>query len=119
MTATRTRSPSVWILPALNVILSLWLLASPYLLQFSLVDAARITNGAFGPLILFAAFSRLAVQTGGRWISWFNVVLGICVAVSPFVLGFAVQTTATINNVVVGLLVAVIAAVGGLLWPSR
>ncbi len=91
--------------------LGIWLLASPYLLGFTLVDAARINNGFFGPLILWFAIARLAVQDRGRWVGWFNVAFGIWVAASPFLLGFADQLKPMINNIVVGLIVALVALI--------
>lgn len=99
------------LLPIIDLALGLWLLASPYVVGFTLVNAARINNAAFGPFILWIAITALAVGYRGRWISWVNVVFGLWVAVSPFVLGFADQPKPLINNIVVGLIVALVALV--------
>lgn len=112
MTTQATSRPSALrLLPVIDMALGVWLLASPYLLGFTLVEAARINNGAFGPFILWIAIARLAAQDRARWVSWFNVALGILVAASPFLFGFADQLKPMINNIVVGLIVALVALV--------
>ncbi len=112
MTAQAPSRPSALrLISIINMALGIWLLASPYLLRFTLVDAARINNGFFGPLILWFAIARLAAQDRGRWVSWFNVAAGILVAASPFLFGFADQPKAMINNIVVGLIVALVALI--------
>ncbi|HEU4793207.1 MAG TPA: SPW repeat protein [Nitrolancea sp.] len=105
------RPSTLRLLPVINMALGIWLLASPYVLGFTLIDAARINNATFGPFILWIAIARLAVPDRGRWVSWFNVAFGIWVAASPFVLGFADQPKPMINNIVVGLIVALVALV--------
>lgn len=111
VTQAPPRPSALRLLPVIDMALGIWLLASPYLLGFTLVDAARINNGAFGPLILWFAIARLAAQDKGRWVSWFNVAFGIWVAASPFLFGFADQPKAMINNIVVGLIVALVALI--------
>lgn len=106
------RPSTLRLLPVINMALGIWLLISPYLLGFTLVDAARINNAAFGPFILWIAIARLAVQTKARWVSWINVVFGVWIAASPFVLGFTDQPKPLLNNIVVGLTVALVALVG-------
>ena len=110
-TQAATRPSRLRLLPVINMALGLWLLASSYVLGFTLIDAARINNVTFGPFILWIAITALAVGNRGRWISWVNVVFGLWVAISPFVLGFADQPKPLINNIVIGLLVALVALV--------
>lgn len=110
-TQAPSRPSSLRLLPVVNMALGIWLLASPYLLGFTLIDAARINNGLFGPFILWIAIARLAVPDSGRWVSWINVAFGIWVAASPFLLGFADQPKPLINNIIVGLIVALVAFV--------
>jgi hypothetical protein len=112
-TQAATRPSRLKLLPVINMALGLWLLASSYVLGFTLIDAARINNVTFGPFILWIAITALAVGNRGRWISWVNVVFGLWVGISPFVLGFADQPKPLINNIVVGLLVALVALVSG------
>ena len=98
---------------ALNVVLGIWLIASCYMLGASLWRDERLTTGIFGALILGMAITRMAMpQRNMWWLSFGNIIFGLWVAISPFVLGYHYVTNATINNVIVGILVALIAATG-------
>jgi len=50
--------------------------------------------------------------------SGINVVLGIWVIISPFVLGFSGNQTARWNDVAVGIAVAILALSGGSVWNA-
>lgn len=97
----------------LNVVLGIWLIASTYLLGDSLWKADRLTTGIFGACIMGWAITRMAMpQPKLWWLSFGNVIFGLWVAISPFVLGYHYETSATIANVITGILVALIAATG-------
>ncbi len=97
----------------LNVALSIWLIASSYILNTVLWTDARLTADFFGGLILGMAIWRMAMPQKRYWfLSFGNVILGGWVAITPFVLGYHYDARATINAVFVGVLVAVIAATG-------
>lgn len=98
---------------ALNVVLAIWLIASPYLLGVSLWKAERLTAGIFGACILGWAITRMAMpQPKLWWLSFGNVIFGLWVAISPFALGYHVESTAMICNVITGIAVALVAATG-------
>lgn len=44
-----------------------------------------------------------------NYLPWLNVILGIWLIVAPFVLGYSTLTNAMYNDIIVGVLVAVIA----------
>ena len=44
------------------------------------------------------------------WNAWVNLIVGILLIISPWVLGFSTDTTATWTAVVGGVIVAVVAA---------
>jgi hypothetical protein len=46
-----------------------------------------------------------------EWEEWVNLVAGVCIAASPWLLGFAATTTAVWTLVTIGSLVAVLAAI--------
>lgn len=97
----------------LNVALAIWLIASPYILSYTLWTGARLTAAVFGGLILGMAITRMAMsQRHYWWLSFGNVILGVWVAISPFMLAYHYDAPATVNAVVVGVLVALIAATG-------
>lgn len=100
-------------LASLNIVLGIWLLASPYLIQFTVWTSARINDDIMGPLIIGMAITRLAMWSQRYWwLSLGNVIFGLWVAISPFALGYFHSLPATLDNVVVGLLVALFSAAG-------
>lgn len=100
------------VIAALNIVLGIWLIASPYLLHFDLYYGARLSNDIVGTFVILMAIGRLTVPANIRWVSWGNVVAGVWILISPFVLGFTVNTNGTVNNIVAGILIALIAATG-------
>jgi hypothetical protein len=72
----------------INILLGLWLMFSPGLLQFD--KAASDNNYIVGPLILTVAI--IALWEVNRSVRFFNVVLGAWLVVSPFMLGFKLST---------------------------
>ena len=72
----------------INIILGLWLMFSPDLLQFE--KAAANNNHIVGPLVLTAAI--IALWELNRSAQFLNTILGAWLAVSPFILGFPFST---------------------------
>jgi hypothetical protein len=106
----------------LNLILGAILFFSPWIFDFSagVQSQNAIISGAVIAVLSIAALSAFA-----EWEEWLNLVVGLWVLVSPWVLGFA-DTTAMWVHVVIGIIVAVVAAIelwmmhhGGRLMPSR
>jgi hypothetical protein len=91
----------------LNLILGAFLFASPWIFGFTSGPAA--TN-AYICGVIIAALSIAALAAFAIWEEWLNVVVGLWVLVSPWVLGFAGTTAATVQ-VIVGIIVAVLAAI--------
>ncbi len=112
------RRPLLGLLEVLNIGLGIWLLASPYLLTYPVYKAPRINDALVAGLIIGWAITRLATPASARWVSLGNVILGLWVAISPFVLMYTNVLSATINNIIVGLLVALFAAAGFVAAPG-
>ena len=51
------------------------------------------------------------VSENGRGISWINILLGIWMIISPFALGFANVPRSMWNNVVLGVVIAIVAII--------
>lgn len=87
-----------------NVVLGLWMLASPWALDFAADNSAPARSAWLlgAAIVIFAA---LAVYIPRAWEEAINVILGLALVVSPWALGFLEQTTPTTNAVIVGLLV--------------
>ncbi len=68
--------------------------------------------------LAIAVVSLMALLKFAMWEEWINLALGLWVAVSPLVLGFAARDEAVWVHVVVGLIVAGLAAVA-LWWKAE
>jgi hypothetical protein len=87
-----------------NVVLGVWMFLSPWILGFAAAQGAA----AWCAWILGAAvivFAASAVYVPKAWEEAINIILGLCLIVAPWVLGFGAQSTATSNSVIVGVLV--------------
>ena len=88
----------------INVILGLWMVASPWVLGFvASPDRAAPAAWILGAAIV--VFAASAIYMHKAWEEALSIILGICLFISPWVLGFVEQTTPTANAMIVGLLV--------------
>jgi hypothetical protein len=91
----------------LNIVLGIWVIISPFVVQFARLPAAMWNNVIVGIVIAVLAIIRTSAPRQTGW-SWVNVILGIWMIISPFVLG--VMTTALFwNNIILGIVIALIA----------
>jgi hypothetical protein len=89
---------------AVNLVLGLWLIASPWALGFATEQAPMWNASVVGVIIAVAALAALIAFH--KWEEWVEAAFGLWLIVSPYLLGFAVQTNATWNHVLVGIIVA-------------
>jgi hypothetical protein len=90
----------------LNLVLGAFLFASPWLFGSS---GPAATN-AYACGIIVAVLSIAALAAFAVWEEWLNLIVGLWTLVSPWVLGFVGTTAATVH-VIVGIIVAVLAAI--------
>jgi hypothetical protein len=105
--------------------LGLFLFASPWLFAYA-SEKARIEIWASGAAV--AAISVAAIIAFSNWEEWLNLLLGIWLITSPWVLGF-VHTSAMHVSILIGAMVAFLAALElwlayyepdyGPGWPGR
>ncbi len=89
-----------------ELILGIWLFISPWLLNYSNVSAAATNAYVLG--IAIVILSLIELYTWERWEEWVNLVFGIWLIISPWVLGFNVVGRATQNMVVLGILMIIL-----------
>jgi hypothetical protein len=91
-----------------NLILGAFLFVSPWIFGFGGTRAAENANiaGVIIAVLAIAALAAFAV-----WEEWLNLIVGLWTLISPWVVGFHDTTKAMTVTVVVGILVAVLAAV--------
>jgi hypothetical protein len=90
----------------LNILLAIWVIISPFVLQLSLLGALW-NNVLTGIAIGILALIRTAAPRQPGW-SWVNLILGIWLIISPFVLGF-MAGAGIWNNVILGIIIALVA----------
>jgi len=89
-----------------NVALGAWLLLSPWVLDFAAETAAMTSMVVMGAALIAAALGAILVPRA--WEEWIECVLGLCVIVSPWVLGFE-SLEARSSAVLTGVAVVVLA----------
>ncbi|HKU06648.1 MAG TPA: SPW repeat protein [Bradyrhizobium sp.] len=90
-----------------NLILGAILFVSPWVFGF---DPGKASQNAMIVGIIIAALAIAALAAFAVWEEWLNLVVGLWAVISPWVLGFQ-GTNAMTVHVLIGLAVAVLAAV--------
>jgi SPW repeat-containing protein len=90
-----------------NLILGAFLFVSPWIFGFG---AGRASENAYIAGIVIAILAIAALAAFAVWEEWLNLIVGLWVLISPWVLGFQ-GTTAMTVAVIVGAAVAVLAAI--------
>lgn len=87
----------------MNLVWGIWLFFSPYTLTYSGVQGATWNAYIFGVVVI--VLSVLALKHPQAWKEWANVAVAVWLFLSPFVLGFAMQADATVNAILLSLLI--------------
>jgi hypothetical protein len=90
-----------------NLVLGAVLFFSPWMFGF---EAGKISENANITGLVIAIIAIAALAAFAVWEEWLNLIVGLWALVSPWVLGFQ-GTTAMTVHVVIGLAVAVLAAI--------
>jgi SPW repeat len=125
--AARVSSPSYQWPNWLNLILAVWLFISPWVIGFAFgPTGAAPANGAatfnnvastaawdaWVVAVIVAVLSIAAISQLAVWEEWVNLVVGVWLFFSPWILGYAGLHAAMWNSLVVGFLIAVVAIWG-------
>lgn len=112
----------------LNILAGLWLIISPFVLGYFNLGRAAAPAGASAAtsvdlivgfvialmaVIRFFGVRKIGVELFHNqtvWLSWGNVVLGLVLIVSPFLLQFTDVSAAYWNNIIVGVIVVILSA---------
>ena len=98
-----------------NLALAVLLFISPWVLAFSAEQTPAMN--AWISAVVIGVLAVGAISVFHEWEEWLNLLAGIWVAVSPWVLGFAAVTSAMWVHVALGVLVA--AAAAWEIWEVR
>lgn len=94
----------------LSVILGFWLVSAPFVLGYRVQDA-QLNDLCVGLAIMLVNLAAVFV----RKLRYATTPLAVWLIVSPFVLGYGDYRNATLNDIIVGLLVGVLS----LVWDHR
>ena len=92
---------------ALNVILGIWLFVSPWVLGYSGAQVPAWNAWAVAVVVFLLSVASLAQFR--KWEEWINVLLGIWLILSPWILHFNSLSKATSNAIIVGIIVGLLA----------
>jgi hypothetical protein len=98
----KNQTSSSWV----NVLLGIWLIISPFVVQYP-IHRAIWNNVVAGIIVIAVGLIRFGMRRQPQW-SWLNLILGIWTIIAPFAVGFF-SMTLTWSNIVVGILVAAVA----------
>lgn len=88
------------------IVLGVWLFFSPFILQYSsFIGLAAWNSYILG--VAVTAVAIIALATPHLWEEWVNFILAIWIVVSPWVLAFSTNNIATVNHVILGILIGV------------
>ncbi len=99
-----------------NLVLGLWILASPWIFQLGNADSAVVWNlYLVGTAV--AALAATALIAFQAWEEWANVALGAWLFISPWALGFSTSTVLMWNVVIDGAIIVILAGLA--ITPSQ
>jgi hypothetical protein len=91
-----------------NLILGAFLFFSPWIFGF---EAGKMSQNATIAGIVIAVLAIGALAAFAVWEEWLNLIVGLWTLVSPWVLGFQGSMRPMTVHVIVGALVAILAAI--------
>jgi general stress protein CsbA len=94
----------------LNVILGFWLVSAPFVLDYR-INQAQLNDLCVGLAAILLALVAMAIPR----LRYANTVLAVWLIVAPFVLGYSGDRTATLNDIILGLLIGPLS----LVWDHR
>lgn len=91
-----------------NLVLGAWMILSPWALGFADPKSmAAVSAWILGAAIV--VFAAIAMYAPKAWEEGVNLILGLALIASPWVLNFAAHSTPTTNAAIVGILVTALA----------
>lgn len=106
------KAPAAWA-SWINVILGIWLIIAPWVLGFAGSSPDAVWNSViFGIAVLILAI--LGATTASAAPCWWNIVLGIWLIISPYVLRFDGMPRAEPNTMAFGVIIGILALIAGL-----
>ncbi len=96
----------------LNILLGIWLIASPWIFDYG-GRPAVLSSVMAGALIAIIAASRLASLRSTAGLSGVNLLLAVWTIASPWLCEYTANVGAVLDNVILGVVVAALALFSG------
>lgn len=96
-----------------NVVAGLWLIIAPFAFSFGGSVSALWNHVIVGAVVAIVALIRSADPDARQGLSWVNVVAGLWLIVSPFVLGYSAVNAAQNNAIIMGIIITALGAFSG------
>ncbi len=97
----------------INLLAGIWLIISPFVLNYSNLGAGATNAVVVGIVVAILALIKMA-NPEATWASWINFLLGLWMIVAPFARGFGSVGTVVGNEVILGIIIAVVAITNAL-----
>jgi len=94
---------------SINILLGLWLIIAPFVLGYANLAAAQSNDIIVGIIVAIVAAIRSFGAYAARGWSWINILCGIWLLIAPFVLGYSNAPTPLWNDIILGIIIAVLA----------
>ena len=99
----------------LDILAGIWLIIAPFLLNYSARGGSTSNDIVVGVIILIlSALQMRGAESQVTWPSWIATLLGLWLIIAPFSLGYAGGTAGEYNDIIVGIIVAVVSLWGAL-----
>lgn len=96
---------------SLDILVGIWLIISPFLLNYSSNSTALWNDIIAGvAVIIFAATQTAQSNRSISWPSWVNLLIGIWLVLAPFALGYSASTVTMWNEILTGIVIIALAA---------
>jgi hypothetical protein len=102
----------------LNLIAGLWLIISPFWMDFLGHPVALWNTVIVGAMVGLLSLIRACYPAESVGLSWINLILGIWLIVSPFFLPYGLFEVAVHNDVITGIVIGVLSIWSALAAPG-
>jgi hypothetical protein len=109
-TSRTSRLDSIRTASGINILLGIWLIIAPFVLGYSNIERATWNAIIVGVLVLAMAAVRISDPARRPGLSWANMVLGIWLILSPFIMDYSRFAEPLWNDIICGVVIAGMAA---------
>jgi hypothetical protein len=94
----------------MNLAPGIYVFLSPWILRDDTLDSATALVNWLGAIVVMISAIALAVPRA--WEEWGNFIVGILLGISPWGVGFPTSRVPTINDVILGIVILLVALSG-------